>query len=394
MNKSELRAALLLSGIYISRMLGLFLIFPTFSALAQPIDNATPEKIGLALGIYGLAQALLQIPAGWLSDVIGRKKVLALGLCLFFLGSVLAASSNDIDLIIWGRFLQGTGAISAVCLAYVGDSIRSEHQPKAMMIIGMAIGGSFMLAFILGAFISEHWGLSGLFTTTAILALCAMGFAYLLPTPPQQLTIFRFSSVYRTLKNKPLFTVNCQILVLHMLLSASFFLIPILLAKQLPDASKTIVYVIPLLITAVCIAPFMRRRDDASTKIPLFWLVFICALVVFATFPVFQEKMTFIAVMSVFFCGFTLLETLLPVLLLRRADKTLRGMSSGVYSLFQFMGSFIGGILGAKCYALWATNDTIQLSFYILALPAVLMMVVSLLINQQQRKVAHGEQRS
>ncbi len=90
MNKSELRAALLLSGIYISRMLGLFLIFPTFSALAQLIDNATPEKIGLALGIYGLAQALLQIPAGWLSDVIGRKKVLALGLCLFFLGSVLA----------------------------------------------------------------------------------------------------------------------------------------------------------------------------------------------------------------------------------------------------------------------------------------------------------------
>lgn len=395
MTATEIKTILLLAGIYTTRMLGLFLIFPTFSLLAQDLNNATPDKIGWALGIYSLAQAVLQIPAGWLSDLIGRKKVLYLGLSLFLLGSIMAALTDDLDVLIIARLLQGMGAVSAVSLAYIGDSIRGSQQGKAMMIIGMAIGFSFMLAFILGPLISRFWGLSGIFYVTALLALSAIGFVYFLPTAPQTLGRFKGKTLIDTLCSRPLFAVNSQVGLLHMILSACFFLIPILLGTSDDEVERNLatLYVIPLLITAVVIAPLVRDRDRGVARLSIFWLVLMVALGLLGAFPVFESDTAFIIVMTVFFCGFTLVETLLPARLLQFSDPANRGASSGVFSLYQLGGNFLGALFGAKCYAIFAVNDTIQTTFYILAFVAALAAVTNTFTHHQQQKVSHGKQR-
>ncbi len=381
MTKQEIKTILLLAGIYTSRMLGLFLIFPSFSLLAKDFAHATPTKIGLALGIYSLVQATLQIPAGWLSDIIGRKKVLYIGLTLFFCGSVLASLTNDLHWLIVARCLQGMGAVSAVCLAYVGDSIRGSEQSKAMMIIGISIGASFMLALIVGSVISAHWGLVGIFRVTALLALCALWFAYLLPTPAQTLTTFNGKQFARTLLNKALFAVNIQVALLHMNLSACFFLIPLLLSERYYD-NIHVIYIIPLVITAGVVGPLVRNRDQGVARLPYFWSVFALSLVILASFAVFASPVTLALTMTIFFCGFTLVETLLPARLLMVAKDNARGTSSGIFSLYQMGGSFLGGLLGAKCYTIFATSGTIQSGFYVLAAPAI-AVAASLFMNKQ-----------
>lgn len=394
MNKTEIKTTLMLASIYMTRMLGLFLIFPTFSVLAQDLPNATPTKIGLALGIYSLAQAILQIPMGWLSDIMGRKKVLYLGLGLFFGGSVLAAASHDINTLIFARLLQGMGAVSAVCLAYVGDSIRPSEQGKAMMLIGMAIGSAFMLAFVLGSVISQHWGLSGLFLTTALLAVLALFLAKQLPEPPQRLSSVNVSTFKATVVNQQLLAVNLQAALLHMTLSASFFLLPIILKNKQVDWLYLTAYIIPLIFTAIIVAPLARQRDRGVALLPYFWCLLALALVIMARFSVFDATATLIVAMTLFFSGFTLIETLLPTRLLQFAEAQSRGASSGIFSLYQFSGNFLGGLLGAKCYTLFTANGTIQTSFYILAAPTIAVAVASMLsIHHTTTKVNHGKQR-
>ncbi len=375
MNKTEIKTIMLLAGIYVARMLGLFIIFPSFSLLANDLAYSTPAKIGFALGAYSLAQAILQVPAGWLSDIIGRKKVLYGGLILFFIGSVMAACVNDINWLIAARILQGMGAISAVCLAYVGDSIRGQEQGKAMMIIGISIGTSFMLAFIFGTIISEHWGLSGLFVTTAILALVALVFAYFLPNAPQKTTTFNVVEFKQTLVNTKLISVNIQVAILHLTLSAVFFLLPIMVSQYFPNSSKAWLYVLPLLITIFIVGPFVRNRDKGTAKLPLFWLLFMLVVVSLAILPVFYKSIYFVTIMTAFFATFTLIETLLPAQLLKFAKESTRGATSGIFSLYQLIGSFLGGILGSQCYTLFEQGETLQQSFYVLAIPALFLII-------------------
>lgn len=385
MNATEIKTVSLLAGIYMSRMLGLFLIFPTFSVLAQGLNNATPGKIGLALGIYSLAQAVLQIPAGLLSDIIGRKKVLYAGLVLFFVGSVLAALTQDIHVLIIARLLQGMGAVSAVCLAYVGDSIRGNEQGKAMMIIGVSIGLAFVLSFVLGAVTSAFAGLSGLFALTAILALCALGFAYALPKPNQHRVAFSTATFWQALNNRQLWAVNAQIGVLHMLLAASFFLLPLLLQSGLSETNWVVLYLLPLLGALFVVAPLVRNRDRGVVLLPAFWAVFALSLLLLAVLPVFGAQIMFMLVLWVFFSGFTLVETLLPARLFQLTDPAMRGTTSGIFSVHQFGGNFLGGLLGAKCYTMFAASGTIQSSFYVLAALAIIVVLVSFFKGKTKR---------
>lgn len=385
MNASEMKTVGLLAGIYMSRMLGLFLIFPTFSVLAQGLQNTTPAKIGLALGIYSLAQAVLQIPAGLLSDIIGRKKVLYIGLSLFFIGSVLATLTDDINILIVARLLQGMGAVSAVCLAYIGDSIRGSEQGKAMMIIGLSIACAFVLSFIFGAVISAVWGLPGLFALTAVLALCALGLAIALPKPTQQRTTFSLFSFWQVLKQRNLWVVNMQMGVLHMLLAASFFLFPLLLAEGLPKADWVSLYLLPLFGALFVVAPLVRNRDRGIRLLPIFWVLLALSLLLAACLPAFTVVGIFMLVLWVFFSGFTLIETLLPARLFQLANPQMRGASSGIFSVYQFGGNFLGGVLGAKCYTIFTASGTIQTAFYVLAVSALVVAVASFYHLKQQR---------
>ena len=175
MSRSEVRSAASMAGIYALRMLGLFMILPVFALYADELEGATPALAGLAIGIYGMTQALLQIPFGLVSDRIGRKPVIVFGLLVFAAGSVLAAEADSIYLVVAGRALQGAGAIAAAVMAFTADLVREEHRVKAMAIIGMSIGASFALAMVLGPLLNGWIGVPGIFWLTAVLALGAIG---------------------------------------------------------------------------------------------------------------------------------------------------------------------------------------------------------------------------
>jgi MFS family permease len=163
MNKQERIFALKISSIMAARMFGLFMIFPVFSVYANEYTSTTPYLIGLAIGVYGLTQALLQIPFGYLSDQVGRKPILVVGLVIFFIGSVVAAQSTDIIGVVVGRALQGSGAISAVLMAFLADYVSPEQRAKANAFVGVQIGVAFMLSLLVGPIVTVKFGISGLF---------------------------------------------------------------------------------------------------------------------------------------------------------------------------------------------------------------------------------------
>jgi len=231
--KTERRAAIAIAFMIALRMYGLFLILPVFSVYAQDITGSTALLVGVAIGIYDLTQAFLQIPMGFLSDIWGRKKVIGMGLGLFLIGSVIAAVANDIYTIIIGRAVQGMGAIAATGLALIADVSRPEQRSKMMAIVGVSIGFSFMLAFITGPVLAKLYGLSGLFWLTAVLA----GFALLVlftmvPEPDKRMERdYRFVEVFQSIRHKQLLLLDMGVFAIHASMSALFLVLPVVLVK-------------------------------------------------------------------------------------------------------------------------------------------------------------------
>jgi len=269
MTSAERRAVIGLAGIYGSRMLGLFLILPVFAIFAETLEGTTPWLAGLAVGIYGLTQALLQLPFGFLSDRIGRKPVIIGGLILFALGSVIAAMSTDIFWIIVGRAVQGSGAIAAAVMALASDLTREEQRTKSMALIGMSIGSAFLLAMIFGPMISSTIGVSGIFWLTALLALIGM-FIILFVVPSPQTSRTRRDAVPlpqmvgQVLRNPDLVRLDVGIFSLHLVLTAVFLVIPLALRDAgLPLTEHTWVYLPVMIISIVsmCRSSSFRKRN-------------------------------------------------------------------------------------------------------------------------------------
>lgn len=350
----ERRAALSLAGIFSLRMLGMFMILPVFALYADKLEGATPAMIGLAIGAYGLTQAILQIPFGLLSDRIGRKPVIATGLLLFALGSVMAALSTSIYGIILGRAIQGSGAIAAAVMALAADLTREEQRTKAMAIIGMTIGLSFSVAMVAGP-VLDHWiGLSGIFWLTAILACCGIAVLYLLVPQPEisrphrdaQPIPAQFMSV---LRDGQLLRLNFGILSLHMVLTATFTVLPLILRDNvgLPSQHHWYVYLPVMVLSVAAMVPFIiiaeRRRRLKQ--------VFLGAIMVVAGAEVGLAfwHMTLVSVSALlflFYVGFNLLEATLPSLISKMAPPDSKGTAMGFYSSSQFFGAFLGGSIG------------------------------------------------
>ena len=354
MNTSERRSVAALAGVFSLRMFGLFLVLPVMALYAAQLDGATPFLIGLAVGIYGLTQALFQIAFGTLSDRFGRKPLIVLGLLVFALGSIVAAVSDTLTGVIIGRALQGSGAIAAVVLALVADLTREQQRVKAMAAIGISIGASFLLALMAGPALDRWIGVSGIFWLTAVLALgCIAVIVWWVPTPQHaardpgsRATLVYFREV---LANGHLLRLDFGIFILHMVLTAVFVVIPFALVDTLDlkrDAHWQ-VYVPVLIGSVLLMAPLLilgMRRERT------FW-VFRLAIAILlagqlALLAGIDQATPLIAGLVCFFVGFNLLEAMLPSLMTRLAPGYAKGTAIGVYNTFEFAGVFVGGAFG------------------------------------------------
>ncbi len=379
MTQGERKATMALSGIFALRMLGLFMIIPVFAIYGKVLTGATPALIGLAIGIYGLTQAVLQIPVGLLADRINRKTLIIAGLLLFAVGGVVAALSSTIQGVILGRAIQGSGAISAVVMALLADLTREEQRTKAMSTIGMSIGLSFAVAFILGPLVAAHFGLSGLFWATSILAILGL---VLLNTVPQPLIILKqhsdsyWQQFRQCLVHPELLRLNIGILVLHLVMTASFVLLPHLLIDYayLPASQHGWVY-LPIVLggfIAAVPAIIIAEKKQKIKSVFVFGIgLLMASLMVLA--QGYSHYISLLAGITLFFIAFNLLEALLPSLLSKIAPAGSKATAMGIYSSSQFFGAFLGGVCGG---ILWG-NHNIQMAYWLLVVCVLLWLIVA-----------------
>ena len=348
----ERRSALTLACVISLRLFGLFLIMPVFSLYAQKMPDATPLLIGLALGVYGLGQVLLQIPLGLLSDRIGRKPAITLGLLVFAAGGLVAALSHSLLGIVIGRALQGMGAVAGAGTALAADLTREENRGKVMGIIGVSIGVAFLLALILGPPLEAIRGLSGLFGATSILALAALVLLWLIvPTPERQKVpaAAAFASVLSMLRDGRMLVLNGSVFFLHMLLTASFVGLPLLLAErlQLPVNRHWELYLPVMVIAAFVMGACLHRMRDVAQSLLIVGICVVAIGLGLLGFALSGQHLAALgAAAAVFFSAFNLLEAALPSLVSRLAPSHLRGAAMGAYSTSQFLGAFVGGAVG------------------------------------------------
>lgn len=353
MTLSEKRATWSLAGIYALRMLGLFMILPVLSLFAEQLEGSTPALIGLAMSIYGLPQVLLQIPFGLLSDRFGRKKMIIIGLVLFMIGSVIAALSTTIYGVLVGRAFQGAGAVSAVIMALVADLTQEVHRTKAMAIIGISIGASFGVGIIAGPVISGFGGVQSVFAVTAVLtALAIIAIIFIVPDPHQTKlhrdAEFVPEETMHVLKNPDLLRLNYGIFTLHMILMAIFVVVPSLMRDAgLLAGGEWKVYLPVFVISMAFAVPFVilaeKKRKMKQVFIGAIAVVMVAEL---GLSFMHQSLIGIIAFLWLFFCGFNLLEATLPSLISKTAPADLKGTAMGAYSSSQFLGLFIGGLVG------------------------------------------------
>lgn len=334
----------------VSRMFGLFMVLPVLAMWSGELQGATPLLIGIAVGGYGVTQALLQLPYGALSDRIGRAPVVVFGLAVFVVGSALAASAETIWGVILGRFLQGAGAVSATLSAWLADRTRSSIRTSAMAIYGASIGASFLLALVLGSLLSESIGVRGLFWSSAALGL--LGIALVAPflgaptaraartAPPTR--------DWRSVMRPELLALDAAVLILHAALTAFFVLVPFALTDRLglPADAHWKLYSVTLALSLPLAIPLIARDGRARSSgylLPaLAMLTAGFAAMLFSG----QHLVIFAAGCTLFFAGFSYLEAALPAQISRRADPAQRGASLGLFAASQFFGAFVGGVVG------------------------------------------------
>ena len=354
MHIKERTAIASLAAIMAFRMLGLFMLLPVFTLYTHKIALATPALMGLALGIYGVAQACFQIPFGILSDYLGRKPIIVGGLILLGLGSMVAAIAHSIYWIIIGRALQGAGAIGSTILATIADLTGDEDRSKAMALVGIAVGFSFAAALILGPAINAWFQLSGIFWSTVLFAGLGIVLLYTtVPTPPK---IFLHPEVKpekgsfkKVLRDRQLLRLDLGIFSLHCILTAFFIGIPVVLSKmvRLTEHQQALLYLNTMLLAFIVVIPLIiigeKKRKLKSFFIGAITLLVICPILLFFL----PRSFSSIGIILFFFLtAFTLLEAILPSLISKVAPIRYKGTAMGIYSSAQFLGIFVGGSIG------------------------------------------------
>jgi MFS family permease len=375
MNPAEKRASFGLAGIYGLRMLGLFIILPIFALYAEHLPGGENHMLmGLALGAYGLTQAILQIPAGWMSDRYGRKPIIYAGLVIFALGSFVAASADNIYWVIIGRAIQGAGAINAAVMALTADLTREEVRTKAMAMIGMTIGLTFSISLVLSPLLHGVIGVPGIFALTGVLAFAAMLVVrFMIPNP----AITRFHSdtqaghghFAEVLRNKDLLRLDFGIFSLHAILMSVFMQVPFVLqANGLAVARHWQIYLPVMLIAFVLMVPPIIIAEKKAKMKQVFMLAVFLALCAQVLLMVGQHSLWAVAAaLLVFFTAFNVLEATLPSLISKIAPLAAKGTAMGVYSSVQFLGAFFGAVMGGILMQNFGGNSVFVFSMILLA---------------------------
>ena len=385
MTPTELRASLSLSSIFALRMLGLFLVLPVFAIEAARLPGGDdPARVGLAMGIYGLTQGLLQIPFGMASDRLGRKRVIVAGLLVFALGSFVAMSATSLAGLTLGRAIQGAGAISAAVTALLADQTRDEVRTLAMTLVGVSIALMFAVSLVLAPLLAAQIGLPGLFGLTGVLALAGIAVVLKLtpPEPAQQVDAGR-GGIAQVLRDPALLRLDLGVFVLHAVQLAMWVAIPTLLLQAgLPKAEHWKVYLPTVLASFVVMRgtlyPLERRGHLRTVFLASVGLIGLVQLGLLWALPAAGQAPSLVALawlLFAFFCGFNVLEACQPSLASRVAPRPVRGTALGVFNTLQSLGFFVGGAVGGwlarqhGAGAVFAACAGLQLLWLVLAWP-------------------------
>ncbi|MGL4230665.1 MAG: MFS transporter [Casimicrobium sp.] len=364
MTPTERRASGWLASIFALRMLGLFLILPVFAIYGKDLPGGQEAYlIGLAISIYGLTQAIFQIPFGAASDRLGRKPVIVFGLIVFAIGSVVAALSDTIAGVIAGRAIQGAGAVSAAVSAFIADSTRDEVRTKAMAMVGGSIGLTFALSLIAAPPLTATIGLSGLFWLTAVLALLGVvvvvWFVPPAPVHPEKPEPIAHGDV---LFDPQLFRLNVGVFVLHLSQTALFVVVPTLLVERgaLPSPSHWMVYLPVIVLSfAAMIPPMIAAERKGKIRVVFLAAIALLTVTMLLAPTLSNQALTGLVVFLIlFFIAFNLLEAMQPSLVSRLAPARVKGFAMGVYNTTMALGLFAGGIVGGTLAKRFG-NDTV-----------------------------------
>ena len=397
MSATELKAALSLALVFFLRMLPLFIILPILSLTESTYMYATPQLLGLALGIYGLTQAILQIPFGMLSDRWGRKPIIVLGLIIFGIGSLIAAMADSIYGLLIGRALQGAGAVAAAIMALAADLTEEESRTKIMAFIGISIGAAFSIAFILGPILYEYIGIDGIFflsTCFSIIAIIVL--LTMVPNPAkknERANKLSSINVKRVIFNPSLIKLNISIFSSHLILMANFVVIPITLkeAIQIEPAIHWQVYLTAIFLSLFIMVPFMVFGERLN-KEKLF-LRFSIILIMLSQIGLALFELSFnlvVLFLILFFGAFNYLEALLPSMVSKTTHQKPKGTALGVYSTSQFIGIFMGGLIGGFFFQHFGLASVhvicLFMTFFWICLIVVLSKMESLSKNELEEE--------
>ena len=360
MTPQESRATWGLGTVFSLRMLGMFMVLPVLTTYGMALSGASEALIGIAIGIYGLAQAIFQIPFGLLSDRIGRKPLIVFGLAIFAFGSVIAAVTDSIWGVILGRALQGSGAIAAAVMALLSDLTREQNRTKAMAFIGISFGITFAIAMVLGPIITHALGLHALFWMIALLALCGIVITLAVVPNASRHVLNRESSMVKgsftkVLGNSKLLKLNFGIMCLHILLMSSFVVLPRVMEQAgFPPSDHWKVYLVTMLTSFVAVIPFIiyaeKKRRMKQVFMSCVAVLLLAELVLWSAGG--HHLWVIIAGIKLFFLAFNLMEAILPSLISKESPAGYKGTAMGVYSTSQFIGVAIGGSLGGWVFGL------------------------------------------
>jgi MFS family permease len=334
-------------------MLGLFLLLPVLALHARHLPDYTPELLGLAMGAYGLTQALLQIPFGRWSDRYGRKPVITAGLGLFALGSLIGMLAQGVLMLAVARAVQGAGAVSASVTALLADLTRQEVRTRAMAFIGISIGSSFVLALVLAPVLDARIGVPGIFGVMLALALVCIALLHLaVPAEPPRSGGSEgrdLTAMLEILRREPLRPLYMGVFALHFIMTATFISVPQALEQPLgiPSAEHWKVYLGVFVVSIAGTLPLVLRTERGGNGSSLFVLAIALLAVAQAILGLDHVHLwVVLAALTLFFAVFNYLEARLPALLTLAAPAADRGAALGVFATAQFLGAFGGGVVG------------------------------------------------